>query len=78
MTTKARIRQLQGYVEAVMRLAGPASLLDEHEGEAIRVDKDHRGPPGAVIIMTRHKDGRVEHWRRNLRGWYVSKTERPQ
>lgn len=61
-----------------MRLAGPNSLLDEAEGEALVVEKDHRGAPGAVIIKARHKDGRVEHWKRSLTGWFVSKTELAQ
>lgn len=60
-----------------MHLAGADSLLEESEGEAITVNKDHRGPPGSVIIVARHKGGRVEHWRRSLKGWYVAKTEQP-
>lgn len=72
---EARIAQLKVWCEEVMRLAGVDSLLGEDEGEAICVQKDHRGPPGSVIIVARHKGGRVEHWKRSLKGWYVAKTE---
>lgn len=70
-----RLRELQGYCEEVMRLVDVESLVDEGEGPAITVMKDHGGPPGAVIVQARHKDGRLEDWKQGGAGWYVSKTE---
>lgn len=77
MTRQERIAELKRWVEQVMRLAGPDTLLDEAEGEAVIVEKDHAGLPGAVVIKTVHKSGLVQYWKRRGRTWAVSKAEFP-
>jgi hypothetical protein len=74
---QARIAELKRWIEEVMRLAGPDSLLEPEEGEAIVVDKDHAGQPGAVVIKAHHKSGLIQHWKRKAKRWVVAKTEQP-
>lgn len=75
MSKRARIAQLKRWCEEVMLLAGVDNLVDPPEGEAIVVDKDHGGAPGAVVIKARLKSGRTDFYKRGVKGWYVAATE---
>jgi hypothetical protein len=77
MSRAARVKQLQRYVEEVIRLSKFAPTRDDAEGEQSIV-VDDRG--GVLIITVRHdSDGRVEVWRRRGNGgWALVETRRPQ